>query len=148
MIEKRGSMTKTNFTKVDDALAKALFKMSIDKLLESTDSKKEDAQQIVLQVHTRMAKSIARRLNFFSKKDPVFYNKINYDKEQLRQILQKPHQFSEDDLKFLEKLMEKLEDFRRSEKYPDLDDETLIELERKKHINKRFNTNEKWLPLQ
>lgn len=142
-------MTKTNFTKVDEALSKALFKMSIDKLWESTRSdEEEDPAQALLQVRKKMAKSIARRLNFFSKRDAEFYTKIQYDKEELRKLLQRPSLFSEDDLKFLQTLTERLDQFRKSENYPDLDDEMIVELERKKHINKRFNTNEKWLPLQ
>lgn len=139
-------MAKTNFTKVDEALSKALFNMSIQKLLEETEES-PNKEPPLEQIHFKMAKTIARKLNFYSKLSKNFYEKIGYPKEELRKLLKNPKDFTEENLKTLEDLVAKITEFKQSENFPEVDDETIISQERTKHINKRFNTDEQWLPL-
>jgi hypothetical protein len=57
---------------------------------------------------------------------------------------------TDENKQLLKKLKENLENLKPEilKNSPDLDESQIIEKERKKHQNKRFNIQEKWLPLK
>lgn len=151
-------MAKTNFTKVEEALAEGLRKISVNKLLDSADQAGAAAQpdkaikspekgastaegQLLAAVHVELKH--LQKLGH----DP--YTKLDIDRKELKKFLDNPAALSLEDWEGIKKIKAKIEAFRKElEKLPHITDEELVKQEMKKHKTKRFNINEKWVPLR
>lgn len=142
-------MGKTNFTKVEEALREGLDKLQRDKLLQQADeaqlkhkTKKTTDNQLV--------EVIRRDLNQIKKKDKKFLKELGFTKNEIKALLDKEGDHSLEELKQLGSLEEKIAAYKqalKSRRVQEPDDE-IVEREKKHHINKRFNVNDDWLPLQ
>lgn len=83
------------------------------------------------------------------KKIEKIYESIGITEEEFKELRQKEIFTPQEERRIVE-LLEKAKAFKQQviEKLGLQDDEKVIEAQRKKHINKRFNVKESWLPLQ
>jgi hypothetical protein len=63
--------------------------------------------------------------------------------------LENPAALSAEEWQKVKEIHQKVMEYKKEllQKLPPLTDEQLVAAERKKHINKRYNINERWLPL-
>ncbi|MEC7839141.1 MAG: hypothetical protein VX777_03780 [Chlamydiota bacterium] len=145
-------MARTNYSKVEHALEEGLRKMSVTKLSDLADisagighSKSEKQNSIEeRQALIRMLKLDLMRL---SKKDRKIFSKLGIKKDVLKEKLMNIDKITDKEWETLKKLREKTKKLIE-EMYPQTSDEELIELQQERHINKRFNVNETWLPMK
>lgn len=154
-------MAKTNFTKAENLLKENLTKIEVTRLGKIADiaqKVKPEMRKLIEQAATVGAKAeldrklllrrILRAMKEFN--SPEFYQAIGMSSDELETLLKDPSEISPDDWNRLYIIREKIMSFRKSyqETHPEVSESTLIEKERHRHINKRFNVNEKWLPLK
>ena len=142
-------MAKTNFTKVEEALREGLDKMLKEKLLEEADlaqGKKPSKQHAVDQLIAK----IRQEIKILHKHDKEIFLKIGVDEKIIHNLLTSNKPITKKDWQVLQAILKKIELYRTEleKSFPKPSDEELIEQETKKHLNKRFNINDKWLPLK
>jgi hypothetical protein len=150
----RGLMAKTNFTKVEEALANGLHHIKVEELLKladlASDIGKKDLESAAL-FYGQFLSLIENDLKWMHKKESSVYKELKIKKSELKDLIlksrEKPSTLSETEMERIKDLKVKVEKYKK-EKFPSKPEDTLIELERKRHIYKRFNVNEKWLPLK
>lgn len=154
-------MGKTNFTKVEDLLKNNLTKIEMTRLGKLADIAqkvgKPEMRKLIEQAsiagakaeldRTLLLRAILRAVKEF--KTPEFYQAIGISLEELEILLKTPKELSPEDWQRLKIIREKIIAFRKSyqDAHPETSESALIEKQRHRHINKRFNVNEKWLPL-
>lgn len=150
-------MSKTNFTKVEKALSEGLNQITVNHLLELADSAAssmggEDSKFHLPSQEQRTAalQQLDRELKKLHKEDLTAYKSVSYIKNDLKRLLSNPETLTPEDWKKIKIIKEKIELFRRelAKKLPHLSNEQIIEAEQGKHINKRFNVKDGWLPLK
>jgi hypothetical protein len=148
-------MAKTNFTKVEEALAAGMHKISVENLLEITNRKQHKnpiLAQKALEVKERhmFLIVIEQQLKFLSKNNPNIYKDFHIKKKYIQSMLLDPALITDEEWKKLQDLKLALNEYKNklNASQPEATDEKLVDVSRKKHINKRFNINEKWLPLR
>lgn len=140
-------MAKTNFTKVEGALEEGMRQMIVQHLhtladsISNTKPKDETSQK-------KLMAALKFGLNRMEKQDAELYKKLGISKVELKKLIEKKEILSDEDFEKIKSIKAKVEALKKEleEKSPESNDQ-LIEKERVKHINKRFNTNDKWLPL-
>lgn len=140
-------MAKVQYTKVEDILKEGLRKLSADGLLALADvaagigPQKKNPQKIIEQLKAE--------LNFFKIKDPDLIKKLSADPKLIQGILKKIDPITEEEWSQLNPFIEQFNTYKKTLKEAATDEknESIIESERLKHINKRFNVRDKWLPL-
>lgn len=148
-------MAKTNFTKVEEALISGLTKMKMRQLLELADKAQStgdhaDTDAILIPEARRMIIAVIRQdLKSLKRKDTKVYVKLGLKKEGLQKLLDNPANLTADDWQKVKEIHSKVTEYKKEllKKLPEVTDDQLVDSERKKHINKRYNINEKWLPL-
>ncbi|MDP1835098.1 MAG: hypothetical protein Q8K75_04130 [Chlamydiales bacterium] len=144
-------MTKTNFTKVEEALAEGMRRIELDKLNKEADTiqgkaplttEKQDQEK-----QRRLALKLA--LKWAWSKDKDFYTKQKIDRTEIKELLEKAELNEEEWAKITETL-KRVEAFKTEleSKQGIKNDSDMIEKQRKKHVTKRFNVNDKWVPLK
>ncbi|MGZ3632982.1 MAG: hypothetical protein ACXU9U_03210 [Parachlamydiaceae bacterium] len=158
-------MAKKNFTKVEDLLEAGLAKIKANRWGKIADIaqrvERPEMRKFVEKANAAAEKSVLDRTALIHSihhaikeyRDPQlkFYESIGIEKEQLQTLLvKKPEELTAEDEKCLQSLRLKIQEFKKVflENHPEERDEGLVEKERRKHINKRFNVNNKWLPLK
>jgi hypothetical protein len=144
-------MAKVNFSKVEDSFDKALLKLQIENLNElaaiadlSQESKKSAKGM------EEIAVKFKKELDKLKKRDPHLFDRLNLTKEAESKLAQPASTYSPEDWARLKELKERIEQLKKDlsgKESLDAENETLISKERKKHINKRFNVRDDWLPL-
>jgi len=145
-------MAKTNFTKVEDAFESEKRKQQKEALLKEADlasgnlieeNPQIEQQKKIQAKRNLLVKALKRDLKIYGPE--IFDKKFGITKKKLELLLKKEMDLTDSDYAILETVKQKIAHFKDS----DLDfDDNLIQQERKKHINKRFNVNDKWLPLK
>lgn len=142
---------KTNFTKVEEYLDKGLQQLNIQKLNDEVDAlnPKNKSRSKNLRAKKQLIIVLIRELNRFAKKDPNFYRIINFDKEEVKKLLVKEGPPTKEEWKTILALKEKVEAYKQqtNQMNPPPTNDALVEGERLKSVNKRFNVSDKWLPL-
>jgi len=149
-------MSKTNYSKVEKALDDGLQKMVASQLLDLADAASNMGKPIPseqlpsLEMRTATLKSLDRDLKKLHRKDAGVYKKVGFVRSALKKLIDHPDTLTPEDWKQVKKIKEKVEVYKKelAKTLPQTSDDTLVESERVKHINKRFNTNENWLPLK
>jgi len=143
-------MTKYNFSKIEKAIEEGIRKIWVRSLLDLADiaagigtpkKKKQltEEQRLLIQ-------SLKINMLRLRQKDRHIYAKIKIKKETLQILFERPHTILEKEWKKVKKLHQVTEDLIK-EYYPEMNDEDLVAHEKKRHVNKRFNVDETWLPL-
>lgn len=155
-------MAKTNYTKVEEALAEGLRKIEVNKLLdiadenaaakkpaqskESAETKSEstpEQKQLLLDI-----KTFLKQIQNLSTEDP--YQKLGIDKKQINRFVKHPEKIKAEDWEKLKGYREKIKALKDEveKKHPPKTDINIVEQQRKKQKTKRFNINDKWIPLK
>jgi hypothetical protein len=152
----RFNMPKTNYTKVEEMLNQSLHKIQVNHLLEEADEATKSqgsavsAESAKKLSSTTLISSIQRDLKNLYKKDSATYIKLGIKKKYLKRWIETPEALTPEEMETLKQIQEKIKIFKEELKtrLPAIQDEAIVESQRTKHINKRYNVNEKWLPLQ
>ncbi len=155
-------MAKTNFTKVEDLLEAQLAKMEAKELGKLADIaqkvERPEMRKLVEKASIAAAKNEIDRTSLIHAihqaakkfKEPSFYTALGMTSEELQTLLDTPRE-NLTNLQWakLQDLRPKIIEFKKnfSKLHPEAADETLVNKERTKHLNKRFNVKDKWLPL-
>lgn len=147
-------MPKINYSKIESAMDDAKLKQLIERLAEMTAivmlSQDPNSKKVSEKVAAEILKKLQTELEFLKKGSITSYQQLNLTEEDEKRLLKAPKDFSSDDWKKLHELKEALMALRkelRGKANTKFEDEDLIEEERLKHINKRFNIKDDWLPL-
>ncbi|MGK5595417.1 MAG: hypothetical protein ACSNEK_08685 [Parachlamydiaceae bacterium] len=145
-------MSKTNFTKVEKAIDEGLQQMIINHLLDLADataSEKED-QALTVEQKNVLIQALSRNLKKLSKLNQESFQKLSPLKKELKKLMLSQGSLTPEEWKKIKEIKEKIEVYRKeiAEVIPQISDDQIIEEERIKHINKRFNIKENWLPLK
>jgi len=148
-------MPKVNFTKVEKSLSDALNKLHIENLSEvatianaihdlKTEQSEKDLDKII--------QKFQKELKLIKKESLAVYKQLNLTDEEEKRLLELSYkEYASNDWKLVKQLKEHLDELKKEllgQKEVSKKDEEQIEKERVRHINKRFNTREGWLPLK
>lgn len=142
-------MSKTNFTKVEEALVRGLDKQTVEQLLAQTGH--EGAAKVVAPELRLLFRHLQQDLKWLLKQDRDVANRIQTDKPTiLRLVAAEPETLNPEDWKLVHDLQTACTAVKADvERALGVNtNDALIRKERRKHINKRFNVSDKWLPLQ
>ncbi len=152
-------MSKTNFTKVEEALTEGLRRIQLDKLLKEADAAKGTAgdeaatkatNAATLAEGHRRVHALKMSIKWLSSKDPDLYLRLGVEKADITKFLDAVDKFTDKDWATFKILHDKVDKAK-------LDlaamqgvggNEDMIAQQRQKHIHKRFNVQDKWLPLK
>lgn len=144
-------MAKTNFRKVEEALDEGLEKMKVKKLLDEADKAKGKSTEKVVEPEEQNKVLLVLKEELFSlaKRNRTVYKKAGTNKKKLKTLLSHGMKLTPEEWQQVQKIRDKVESYRKeiAEKATEESNIDLIEAERHKHINKRFDVNEGWLPL-
>lgn len=139
-------MAKTNYTKVEELLIQGQERLKIQGWIDQT---KEETTPEDLNPKTYLIHSLEYGLDLLPPDDEKFIELVGITKDEIVRLVGKPETLSEKDWQIVKDIRLKLKEYlaQIADKMPILSDEELVESERIKHKNKRFNKREKWLPL-
>lgn len=148
-------MGKTDYTKMENLLNEGLLKMSVKDLLgladkaTSFDDPTKPEELPSLQARTIILSLMKHDLETLAKVPGVSLEEAEFKPEDLKKILDHVKDLKTDEWEKLKAARERVLEYKKElwDQIPHLSDEQIVDLERKKHINKRFNTRDKWLPL-
>lgn len=157
-------MPKTNFSKVEEALNEGIRKMTVSNLLRLADISAKTGRSVynpgklvedsetespVSEPRKQMIAGLLRDMKYMQKNDPKMYSKLGLKKHTLNKMIDNQATLTEEEWETLRQARIRIDEFRRNfnQNAPKIPDDKLVEEERVKHINKRFNVSEKWLPL-
>ncbi len=166
-------MARTNWSKVEDLEGKGIHDMKVDELAEKAkamqdllddedadstlsftpDEETRWAQKKLTPEQERRQKQLKLRLTlkWLWKQDRNIFKKLKLKRSAIKELLGKDSkEITDEDLKTIDKLLFKLDLFKTkmAQKQEGSNDDTIVESERHRHIYKRFNVNDEWLPLK
>lgn len=156
-------MAKTNFTKVEDLLASSLSNMEVEQLGKLADIaqrvERPEMRKLVEKATLAANKAeldkkallhgIRKATKDFN--NPQFYEAIGMAEEELTGLLKDPKTLKPEQWTRLQQIRIKISDFKKKEielHSEKSSDQAIVENQRHKHINKRFNVKDEWLPLK
>ncbi|NGX43691.1 MAG: hypothetical protein K940chlam7_01991 [Chlamydiae bacterium] len=143
-------MSKANYSKVEGALSKGLHKIKVGNLLKKTDkpSKKREKEGVL--TPKQMMTIVEQDIKWMHKEDPDIYKNLKIKKSEIQKLMNKvqesPKSLKETDLEHIQQIKEKVSKYKK-ESFPSHPDEEIVKSQRKKHIYKRHNVPDKWVPL-
>lgn len=144
-------MSKTNFTKVEESLRKGMDKLSINKIVDSTDSKfnEKKAEEEIRLAKKKIAIYLIGELKRLRKSDEKLYSKLGMTLANAKKLLEQPLKLSEEEWKVVMKLKDKLEAYKKAydKEARNSNLEESVKKERARQHDKRFNVQDKWLPV-
>lgn len=142
-------MAKTNFTKVEGILEAGILKMSVNNLLDLADVAQNMGKKTATKIKSPKSYIglVEKELLWIYGKDPEVFKNLHLKKKKLKKIFDKPDEATKEELEYIKEVKEQLATYKK-EKLPSLTDEDLVKHEQDRHINKRYNINEGWLPLK
>lgn len=147
-------MAKANFTKVEKALEEGLTQMTSERLLEEASLVNPKGNKKAAlpnpQAAALVLKQMKGELRELEKSDADIFKKIGMGKSAFKKLLESAAKLTPEEWAHIKEIRTKVEQYKRelASKLPHQTDEEIVQKERVKHINKRFNVREKWLPLQ
>ena len=143
-------MAKTNYTKVDITTEAGLRKMEIDRLFETTPSKSKNSLSADEKSKQKLLEGLKRDIQHLDpKRHKELYTNLGYKRQDLKALIENPSALTLEDWEKIKQIKAGIEKYRKEvmAQLPSLNDEKIVEEQRTKHINKRYNVNDKWLPL-
>ena len=140
-------MAKTNFTKVEGSLSEGLRKMDVNRLLDISEGEASAEQ---LHARGQLLAVLQYELKSLFRQGQDLYKQLNVDKKELKKFAENLQGLTQQDVDRLKKIKEQVDVFKVefAKKQPQTSDDDVVTKERRKHINKRFNINDNWLPLR
>lgn len=153
---------KQNFSKAEEALANRLKQMEVDHLNKLAEIAqrvgKPELRNMIEKAALAANKTALERKAVFhfvkeglkKYKEPVVFTAVGTTLDEVQKVVQQTEPLSNEQWQLLTKVKESMQSAKQRylQGHPGINDNQIVEKERKKHINKRFNVNEKWLPLQ
>jgi hypothetical protein len=147
-------MKKTDYTKTENLLNEGLLKMTVQELLDLADKtgsfKGEENALPSLQARTILLSFMRHDFEALSSVEGAKpEEKAGITHKELSEAITKIQELTPEKWELLKQVRSRLIAYKEElrDKIPHLTNEEIIALERKKHINKRFNVRDKWLPL-
>lgn len=145
-------MSKTNFSKVEKSLEEGMIKIKSQNLLKEADAyaAKTPKESVPTKEECQAALTgIERDLKKLLKQDEKIYKKLGFHKMDLKKLLSNPSLLTPQDWKTVKDIKERIEKYKKelAARLPFESDEDLVENQRTKHLTKRFNINDRWIPL-
>ncbi len=148
-------MSKTNWTKVESALAAGLEKMKKEELLRQADAarvpERPQAQPSALaSSRLQLQLSLKHLVGWLWKENKKLCEVLKITKPELTRLITKPKELSEQDWQAVQTLYDQCLQLKKALQATgtSASDESLIQAEKKKHVYKRYSVNDKWLPLK
>lgn len=140
-------MSKTNYSKVEEALNEGLYRMKVNDILEKSD--KDEDQKNALHPAQRFI-AVTQELKWMKKTDPNIHKNIRISKKEiaaLAEIIKKRrNSLKKSEVERIDELLKIVKRYKKKN-FPRVNDEDLIEDENDRHHYKRHNVSEKWVPL-
>lgn len=133
-------MSKTNYSKVEKALEEGMLRMKTESLLEEADALKNPSGKLSEEEeeHALLLSQLQEELKQLKKEDAKAYKKLAFHKLDLKKL----------EWKEIQEVQHRLDQYKKElPAKMQVSDQSLIDAEREKHLNKRFNVNDKWIPL-
>lgn len=144
-------MGKTNFTKVEESLKKGMDNLAIKKIVDSTDSKSKEkkVEEEARLNRKKIAIYLIGELKRLHKGDEKLYVKLGTNLPNAKKLLEHPQKLSDTEWKTVLKLKDKLEAYKKAyaKAIKEFNIEEIVEKERDKQADRRFNIQDKWLPI-
>ena len=147
-------MGKVEFSKIEEALTDVLRQAYIQRLAELAvlaHLVRGEENRFDLQKRLDIFCYFQEELRKLKEKDPRLYKALNVSQEIEELLLSQPSSPNQTHWIALQTLQNNLEELKKQLQGTNpsitVDQEVQIEQERKKHIYKRFNVKEGWLPL-
>jgi hypothetical protein len=146
-------MVKINFEKMEQALTDLLVSITIKHIQElaSLAASYGDTLDKVPSVDARILvmTHLLKDLIHLCKHDTDTYVKLGLYKKEVKDLIKDPDQLTPEQWQKIKEIRDLVQESKVElmDKIPEPDNEELIEAERKKHINKRYNIRESWLPI-
>lgn len=155
-------MSKIDFSKVEHLLEVSLAQVEIKNLGKLADIAQKIGRPEMRQMIEKSAKAASKnqtdklsllhvlRQTLKKHKNPSFYESLAIPLEKLKNLLEKSSDLKVEEWALLQELRLKVNALKAEDlgTHPEKADDSIVEQERKKHINKRFNVRDKWLPLK
>jgi hypothetical protein len=143
-------MAKTNFSKAEESMGDALQKLTMQQLLELADIHAGTIEELSkrTKVRTLLIKALKYELSRLYRQNSEIYRKLKVKKSTLEKWIADAKDLSDEDWQKIILLKEQVEAELKQSSATQPTDLQHVEKERRKHINKRYNVNEKWLPLK
>jgi hypothetical protein len=147
------NMAKTNYSKVEEALAEGLQKISVEQLQAAAPSakdKKMASEREKIAVRLRVLNLVRSNLDYLQKQGHTVYEQFEIKKSMLKKWIENPSEISAEEWKKIQKLKADLTEFKKSLEKGSTEEinETLLKQQAKENLTQRFNVNKKWLPLK
>ncbi len=146
-------MPKVNFSKVEKSFDRALQKLVIDYLSELAtiaDVIQDPKANITSKAIGEIIERFQKELKKLKKRDPKLFERLNLLPEEEQRFDLSAHEYLQEDwlrLKTLKLRIDELKHELYGQEHLDAKNEAQVVKERRRHINKRFNIREGWLPL-
>lgn len=147
-------MAKVSYLKVELVLKEELHRLTVDRLKELgaiatllSESQPKISEKTIEDILERFRKELKK----LKARDPNFYARLEISEEDENRFSLPGKELIQADwlrLKLIHEKIEELKKERYGKQISSEEDEKQIEEERIKHINKRFNVRDGWLPLK
>ncbi len=150
-------MAKIDYTKVEQSLQEGLIKMQIASLLRLADiasalgsQPKKGASPGLDPAVIKALKKLHLEIKQIRKNDPALYEKLGLTPDEIKRLFESPNNLTPADWEILKTIYEKIGQFKAElhGKLTPESDQEIIEKQRKKQKNERYNVNRNWLPLK
>lgn len=147
-------MAKVDYTKTEQLLQEGLLKMSIAHLLHLADVASTVGSQkkknLINEETINALKKLEHDLMLIKTKEPDVFAKLEISDDDLHRLFDSPSSLSPKDWQKLRELFNKTTEIKAALKshHKVLSNEEIVNAQRKKQKTKRFNVNDKWIPLQ
>lgn len=152
----RCAMAKTNFTKVEGMLDDGLRKIMVDQLLDLADAQQEPKDKTLKtgpakqnELRLKILITLQREMKILDKMKQDPYGLFNISKKKINEYIKNYEKLSDEEWGNIKETQNRVHQFRKEQKtnFNQNNDTDLIEQQRRSHKTKRFNINDKWLPL-
>lgn len=148
-------MTKIDFEKVEKAFEKGVLKIFIDRLIELAELQldeqdSEQAKKSLDELRTKVLEALERDLKRLSKHDAQALEKMGINTTDVKQYIKNPGALTAEDWQKIKSIKQHVDQYKQdmlaaAEK--NMEDD-IVQKERVRQKNKRFNVRDGWLPLQ
>lgn len=146
-------MAKINFSKVEQSFDRALQKLFIDNLSDLAaianviqDPQSSISSKAIEEVIIRFQKELKK----IKKQDPILFGKLNLTPEEEERFAHPSNEYLQEDWTRLKSLKLRIDELKHElygKESIDAEYDKQVTKERKRHVNKRFNIRDGWLPL-
>lgn len=139
-------MSKTNYSKVEELLIKGQERVKIQGWIDMTKQESTPAES---NPKAFLLYSLEKGLELLPKGDRQFFKELGINRSEISKLIQDPEKLVDNDWSLIKEIRLKLKKYlsQIADTLPQLTDEDIVESERIKQQNSRFNTRDKWLPL-